>query len=168
MEDKKTLNGATVEQVREFFRQWVLSDEVKAETSDAVETWSPRYAYCVHVDADAIDSVVRRAPQLPAIDFKEVGYATLLRHDPNYYLDGTQSPIGDTREEREALDEDDEDYYSDRNDVKVPIGYLGPTSYSDLALSATSDRDKWNDYVRYTSDDGVSCGKTPKILWGSD
>ena len=120
----------------------------------------------MHVDADAIDSIVRRALQPPEIDFEEAGYATLVHHDPNYNLDGTQSSIGDTREERKCLDEEDEDYYLDFNDVKVPIGYLGPTSYSDLASSATTCKDKWNECVRYTRHDGVSCGETPHRLWG--
>jgi len=65
-EDKDTLDGATVDQVREIFKKRVQSDEAKAEINSLVTpTFQyPRYTYCLHVDADVLDAVVNRAPKL--------------------------------------------------------------------------------------------------------
>jgi len=65
MQDKATLHGATINQVRDILTAWIRSDEAKAETSDS-DQWPgfrhPQYTYCVHVDADVLDAVINHAP----------------------------------------------------------------------------------------------------------
>jgi hypothetical protein len=63
-EDRESLDGATVQQVREIFKDWVRSKEARNKTGEGAPCGafkSPRYTYCVHVDANVIDSVVNRA-----------------------------------------------------------------------------------------------------------
>jgi hypothetical protein len=63
----------------------VGSDEARAEINDepcGAFTY-PRHTYCVHVDADVLDSVINRAPQLPSWDPRKIAYVNLvqLRHE---------------------------------------------------------------------------------------
>lgn len=82
-EDNEMLDGAPIDQVRDS-ATWDRSDEAKAEHNhnDIHYRWSPRYKYCVYADADAISSVVHRAPQPPEGDFDEIGYVNITRLDP--------------------------------------------------------------------------------------
>jgi hypothetical protein len=75
-EDKKTLDGATVDQVRTIFRRWVRSNEARAEINHEPcgAFRHPRHLYCVHVDTDVLNSVVNRAPQSPAWDRRRIAY----------------------------------------------------------------------------------------------
>lgn len=162
-EDKTALDGATVEQVRGIFNEWVQIDEENAENNNMPYFWQlPRYAYCVRVDADAIGSVVRRAPQPPERDRDEIGYATLIRLVHHDYIEGPDPCRDSSDDEEPEDDEEDEEDYTKMNDVKVPIGYLGPKSYGNLANEVGI---TWNQYVKHKRDDGVSCAKTPWKCW---
>lgn len=64
-QDRDTLDGASVDQVRDIFTSWVQGEEAKEELCDAPSEGPfsyVSYTYCVHVDADVIDSVVNRVP----------------------------------------------------------------------------------------------------------
>jgi hypothetical protein len=107
-EDKETLDGATINQVRDMFNNWLQSDEAKAENNNTHYKGLyqfPRYTSCVYVDADAIDFVVRRGPQPPEIDFDEIGYATLMRLDHWDYVDDGSSNEHYNEEEENGEDE---------------------------------------------------------------
>jgi hypothetical protein len=81
-EDRKTLDGADVDRVREIFQDWTRGDEAKEELRYAPYNGPfcyVRYTYCVHVDANAVDSVVNRAPQPPIPDHGYIGYVNLVR-----------------------------------------------------------------------------------------
>jgi hypothetical protein len=87
-EDRELLDGASKDQVRKHFLSWVASDAAKAEQYDpnrpewqAFDTMlglTPRYTYCVHVDAAALHSVVYEAPQPPDRDVRGIGYVNLI------------------------------------------------------------------------------------------
>ncbi|USP74653.1 hypothetical protein yc1106_01927 [Curvularia clavata] len=134
-EDKKVLDGATVDQVRNIFTEWVRSDEARAEINDGpcgAFTY-PRHTFCVHVDADVLDSVVNRAPQPPTWDRRHIAYANLvqLRHED--FAEELGIPVQDfTNNDEEDEEEDDASEYGDLNFVKVPLSYLGPESYNEL------------------------------------
>lgn len=137
-EDSETLEGATVDQVRDFFSIWVQSDE-------ANQFQSPGYEYCVHVDADAIDSVVRRAPQSPKRDFNNIGYATLGRLVPDYYYEcNSGSPSGCDDDDGDESEDDEEDF-TKMNDAKVPIRYRMTDDFGR----------KWQEFVSNRRVDGV-------------
>jgi hypothetical protein len=167
IEDKQTLDGATVGQVRAIFTDWVRSDEAKAEINgDPRGAWTyPRQTYCVHVDADVLDSVVNRAPQPPVWDEREIAYANLvqLRHEDfpeRFSLPVEETAIDDNmdeesvEEEEEEEDSDmDESEYGDEHFVKVPVSYLGPESYNNLYTHFTFER-----FVQYRRSDDVSFG----------
>lgn len=145
--DRQRLDGASVDQVRDIFKEWVQSDEAKAENNNqAHPTFQfPRYTFCVHVDAGVLDSVVNRAPQPPAFDARQIAYVNLvqLRHESSD--EGGAQLYGDA-------DEFDGNG-GDENFVKVPLGYIGPESYNSLYDLSTFER-----YARYRRDDDVSCG----------
>jgi hypothetical protein len=132
--DQSALDGASVDRVRDAFKAWVDSTEAKEETKDAPLNWGgadyPRYTYCVHVDADAVDSVVRRAPQPPRFDGEKVGYVNLVRLDMREITDG-----GEDGEDEE------EDDGGDENVVRAPVSWLfGPETYGELYNLAAFDR----------------------------
>jgi hypothetical protein len=150
-EDRESLDGATLEQFRETFKDWVMSEEARNEMGEGAPCGafkSPRYTYCVHVDADVIDSVVDRAPQPPEYDRREIAYANLVQ-----LSDGEWNPeMADTGDDDEDV-EDEEDIEGDENFVKVPLRYLGAESYNKLYSPCTFER-----YLTYQRDDGVSWG----------
>jgi hypothetical protein len=51
---------------------------------DTMQHLSPRYSFCLHVDAEALDSVVHGAPQPPELDSSGVGWVALI--DANWDL----------------------------------------------------------------------------------
>lgn len=130
--DQSALDGASVNHVRNAFQAWVESAEAKEETKDAPLDWGgadyPRYTYCVHADADAVDSVVRRAPQPPTLDREKVGYVNLVRLDMREIAGG-----GENGEEEEDG--------GDENVVRAPVSSLfGPEMYGELYSVAAFDR----------------------------
>jgi hypothetical protein len=152
-EDKERLDGATVEQVREMFKDWVQSDEARSEMGVGAPCGafnSPRYTYCVHVDADVLESVVNRAPQPPERDRRQIGYVNLVQLRFEDFAEEAQLALHDS----DSDDSDDfEDIQEDENYVKVPFTYLGAETYDKLY-----DLDTFERFVTYRRDDGVSYG----------
>lgn len=99
--DKKTLDGATVDQVREIFKEWVNSDEAKAEANNEPYPayQCPRYQFCVHVDADVLDAVVHRAPKLDVAEAIRTAYVNLVKLRDE--VDPEQIRVDDENEEWE-------------------------------------------------------------------
>lgn len=138
-------------QVRESLKRWLQSDEVKAETNDAM---SPRYNYCERVDADAINSGINGNLQPPRHAFDEHGHATLVKMYPEEFDD------------TEDGEDSDEDKWWLMDSVKVPISYLGVELYGSLHEDTARGCDRtWDELRRFRTDDGVSCGVTLEILW---
>ncbi|KAH7073283.1 hypothetical protein FB567DRAFT_196713 [Paraphoma chrysanthemicola] len=117
-EDKDLLDGATVERVRDIFTAWPGSDEAKAEFGGS----TPRYMYCVHVDADVLDSVVNRAPKLLWSEARQVAYVNLVRPSTDW------APIPPDQLQYFTEEELNEDV----DLVKVPLDYLGLDGYDEL------------------------------------
>lgn len=146
--DQSALDGASVDQVRDAFKAWIDSTEAEEERKDAPLDWGgaayPRYTYCVHVDADAVDSVVVRAPQPPMHDSRDkVGYVNLVRLDNRGILGGD--------EYREEEEEDEEDC-GDENVARAPVSSLfGPEMYGSLHQEGTFDRLRKYAFLMYRS-----------------
>ena len=83
-DDRATLDGASVDRVRERFAAWLASDEARAEQRGqpggpaTMLDLSPRYTFCMHVDSAALDSVVRLAPAPPVADDEGTGYVNMV------------------------------------------------------------------------------------------
>lgn len=83
-DDKAAFDGASIETCRDHFNAWVSSPSGRnSEQLDALPTATgfdgqPRYSFFLHVDSDALDSVVRRAPQPPADDMEGAGYVNIV------------------------------------------------------------------------------------------
>jgi len=83
-DDKSVFDGVSIETCCDHFEAWVGSSEGRnSEQPDALLIptgfdGQPRYTFFLHVDGDALDSVVRRAPQPPADDPEAVGYVNIV------------------------------------------------------------------------------------------
>ncbi|RWA12799.1 hypothetical protein EKO27_g2301 [Xylaria grammica] len=89
-DDRKQFDGASKDHVRRHFRSWCASDEAMAEQyridsqpvrPDGLDTMlgmTPRYTYCIHVDAESLRSVIHDGPQPPDHDLHGVGWVALI------------------------------------------------------------------------------------------
>lgn len=80
-EDRSEFEGATIDQIREHFENWVCDSSrsiLQEQGPDANPYPTARYTYPIHVDAEAMYSVVESAPQPPARDKDGVGYVNLI------------------------------------------------------------------------------------------
>ncbi|KAI8943079.1 hypothetical protein NX059_001111 [Plenodomus lindquistii] len=135
--DQSALDGASVDRVRDLFEAWVNSAEAKEETKHAPLDWGgadyPRYMYCVHVDADAVDSVVKLAPQPPKWDREKVGWVNLVRRDLRRFTD--RGVHADEEEEEEEDDEDGGNVFR-----ALAANVFGPETYGQLYRLAEFDQ----------------------------
>lgn len=85
IEDRDTLENASKDQLRAHFKAWAAQAaeaEVPQLKNKPYSTYSiPRYNYFVHVDDDALRSVVYEAPQPPELDLNCFGYVNLVKAD---------------------------------------------------------------------------------------
>ncbi|KAF1988766.1 hypothetical protein K402DRAFT_391467 [Aulographum hederae CBS 113979] len=90
MIDWKVMEGpefadASKDAVREYFKAWTASDEAKAEQPNrtinnedgSLMGLTPRYTFCVHVDTDALESVMRLSTPLDQ-DYSCEAYLNLI------------------------------------------------------------------------------------------
>jgi hypothetical protein len=56
-DNRAELDGASVDQVRERFKAWVGEDGKAEQQGADYFNRTPRYVYCIHIDAAALDSV---------------------------------------------------------------------------------------------------------------
>ncbi|KAF2802880.1 uncharacterized protein BDZ99DRAFT_468564 [Mytilinidion resinicola] len=155
-EDRATLDGASVDTVRDVFKAWVEGDEAKEELSEAPYPgpfWYARYTYCVHVDAAALESVARAAledakrqeavaqraeaagrpvPQLRSRDVGRIGFVNLVRLR-------LRNVVDDTGPEVDPEDEEHDEDEGDENAVRIPLVSLDPERYAELFSHATFD-----------------------------
>ncbi|KAF2432499.1 hypothetical protein EJ08DRAFT_647955 [Tothia fuscella] len=162
-EDRLLFDGATKSFVRDHFREWITSREAVQEQELVDESVGPlveqedeqdldyfnmakatetRYKFAVHVDADALDSIINRAPQPPEYDYG-VGFVNLIQKD--WYMP-------EPGDENDPVDEGEEPIEGcRRHDVgwmKVAIENLNPGIYT-----AFRDPAAW--YVEYVRPPGI-------------
>ncbi|THY19618.1 hypothetical protein D6D01_07028 [Aureobasidium pullulans] len=90
VQEDPTLERASKVEVRRRFRNWVIVEGRKEDGSELEERelhHHPRFNFCIHVDADSLDAVVRRGPQ-PGDDLEHdararlnEGYVNIIRAD---------------------------------------------------------------------------------------
>lgn len=88
--NRATLDHATIDQVRNRSRTWLVSDMAQAEEGplgpvdretvvpEPFFKRPPRNRYCIHVDAVSLDSVVRQAPHPREPDLRGGSYVNLV------------------------------------------------------------------------------------------
>lgn len=88
-----TLHGATKDEVRRRFKQWRATNS-QAEVPDHLEGYkraallreNPRYNYCIHVDAEAMQSVLEQSAAYIDAGAALIGYVNLIRADESWDL----------------------------------------------------------------------------------
>ena len=76
-EDKASLDGASKSAVREKFANWTETAP-EAEQGTANAAASQHYRYCIHVDAEALESVVHHAVAPPQPEGRGPGFVNLV------------------------------------------------------------------------------------------
>lgn len=125
-EDGSKFEGATMDQIRQHFENWVCDcrESILGEQGgDANACPSARYIYPIHVDAEAMYSVVESAPQPPARDKDGIGYVNLIN---SYWR--PQEPSSQCEEEFHEKDGNDDVGY-----MRVCLQGLHPRVYSLLS-----------------------------------
>lgn len=114
-EDRATLEGASKDVVRQHFRRWVAG----APGHD--DPFSPRFRYCIQVDAESLKSVVTDAPQPPEPDLDSIGCVNMIEGD--WTLDEDEEE-DDGGEEIEGCTQHNVGW------IRVPVCGLAPRTYS--------------------------------------
>lgn len=76
VEDRSLLDGATADEVRDHWLEWVQTAAEREQ--GAPEGRSARYRYCIQVDTESLKSVVHDAVTPPAYDHEHKGFANLI------------------------------------------------------------------------------------------
>lgn len=136
IEDKQRLDGADVHAAKEMFKEWIYSDQgalSEVSPQEVHMAWrqsafgvSPRYEFFAHVDADALDSVVNKAPHPLELDDVGWGYVNLVY--PWQEVEGNVP--------EEPGEEDMENYeYEDESWMMVKASDLIPNFYARFTCS---------------------------------
>ena len=142
------LNGASKELVRERFKAWITSEDVRQElvsldgqqTSISEVDKTPRYEYCLHVDQGALDSIIDPEKQLAKEDAGIRGYVNLI--DANWEMPDAGERAAQLRiddpEEDDPLDDGEEPIDGcklyDVGWMKVSVIGLMPGGYAKLRM----------------------------------
>ncbi|KAK6002934.1 hypothetical protein QM012_001684 [Aureobasidium pullulans] len=96
-DDKERFDGAEVTTIRRHFRDWaetaVHDEQQQSEQVDSAPVSmgrSPRYRYCVQMDAEALRSAVHDAPAPPEVDQDNQGWVKVIDKD---WLPRSENPI---------------------------------------------------------------------------
>ncbi|KAK3679999.1 hypothetical protein LTR78_000376 [Recurvomyces mirabilis] len=82
-DDRAQFDGVDAAAVRRHFRTWA-EDAVRSEQADASDATpvsmgrSPRYRYCIQIDAASLKSAVHDAPAPPAYDQERQGWVKVI------------------------------------------------------------------------------------------
>ncbi|CAO2651318.1 Nn.00g096150.m01.CDS01 [Neocucurbitaria sp. VM-36] len=164
-DDRTTLDNASIERVHKLFSEWIRSKEAHAERKAAGygRISFPRYDYCVHVDAQALDTCLawfdrthENDDPFPVSvnheDFGEPAYVNIVRAEEKLYL---TSELTETVREVYPEDEEFEDDEEDKGpvSVKMQLSYVVPAVYT--RMSTLDDPSRWaNSFHR---DNGNIC-----------
>ena len=95
-EDKDTLNGLDVASVRQKFREWLATNpEEHEQSSESVgKGRSPRYKFCLMIDAAALSAILTKPPGLLARlrdgAFRDCNYVNLIVDSTECFQDDKQ------------------------------------------------------------------------------
>jgi hypothetical protein len=136
-----SLDNATIDQVRNKFRAWVATDArtelpTSADYQDKIHGLLleyPRYKYCIHVDAESMQSVLD-GPSPTEPDLHGVSYVNLIRAD--HAWEAWAKEPAESRDESEPQDENEPELEGrtslDVGWIKVAVKGLVPEVYETL------------------------------------
>jgi hypothetical protein len=114
--DSQVLDGASTDQVRRLFAEWVGSEEARAEQTGAIyNAITTRQHFCVHVDAAALDSFVNRKIRNQKSGTWDYGWVNVV--DGFWEVDPDCPP-------------DEDDRLSNAGHMRVAVDSLLPSSYA--------------------------------------
>jgi hypothetical protein len=96
LEDQSAFEGAPTSAIRSHFKHWSEAAVEDEQGPGTHQQGAQRYRYCVQVDEEALDTVVRKAPgPEDPYALNTVGYARLISkdwklYDPAMYLSGVK------------------------------------------------------------------------------
>ena len=163
-EDPKELDGASKDEVRRRFRQLVSQrlrpEESDPETSHMAKQENPRWNFCVHVDKESLESILRDLPDGRIDHLRRQRYVNLIRADSDWedidydHFDWSKHKPPEDPEEDDPHDENEVEVEGSRRyDVgwmKVQVDDLIPGLYDNLIQCHSWD----SIYVRPT--DGIA------------
>lgn len=140
LEDKDTLDGASVAQLRQLFRDWadktMKLENPEAEGHELSYFTNPRYDYFIRANADVIGSVVDDAPHVPDEDPFGFGYVDFVQAGLQAFVPMDADEL-ECHEEFEAIEGcTDEDV----GWMRITASMLGPSWYHTMAS------DSWHVY----------------------
>lgn len=121
-EDASTLDGMSKAAVRDLFRDWVIQATAGID-SDAREALNPRYRFCVHVDEEALRSVLQFLDTRDSRAFEE-GFVNIVQVEWVPELDDPE--LGE--EEDEGLELEGLKLW-DVGWLRTGLEYLYPSTY---------------------------------------
>lgn len=149
VQEDQSLDGASKDEVRRRFKQWVASgarvefpSDLDADKTRFLPIENPRYNYCIHVDRASLNSVVKHASQPDQPDLKKRGWVNLIRADESWdypdfdRFDWAARAREMESEEEDPFDEGEEEVegskLSDVGWMKVCVDGLIPDVYAAL------------------------------------
>lgn len=141
-DDRPSLDNASVERVHKLFSEWIRSDEAHTERKAAGygHISFPRYDYCVHVDARALDTCLEwfarthedDDPWPLSVDYQDFGktaYVNIVRAEESLQLTpDLNEDVRETYPEDEEFEDDEED--KGPVSVKMELSYVVPAVYT--------------------------------------
>lgn len=145
-EDRTSLNGATVETVRNLFTAWAKTEEVAAEQQTTIDLRirdCPRYHFCIHIDAMAVDACLRfdTLPEDTQLKFWSHKRNPALGHAPYVTIIEKEYEVSENSYNPEEEEEDDDsDEEVEAISIKIHWQCVVPDIYSSLNQTSDSSR----------------------------
>ncbi|KAI5266518.1 hypothetical protein E4T47_08286 [Aureobasidium subglaciale] len=109
----EAIEGASKSDIRRRFKEWVninarleCTADISAGQFQTLLRETPRFNFCIHVDADVLDAVIRRGPSLDGTMATVDGYVNLIRADEDWSWDEHDPATSNRRDEGYEEDQD--------------------------------------------------------------
>jgi len=149
-EDRASLDGATIEDVRGLFTAWTKTEQAIAEQQRAVDSHvlgSPRYRFCAFVDAKALDECLRfdGLPESTQLQFWSRRRDPALGHAPYITLiekiDDTIAPP--QHDDKDMKEEEEEEEDSDEEAVAISVKVHWRAALPDVFVALNQSPDEF-------------------------
>ena len=144
VEDRRTLNGASRDQLRSRFKAWaakaIRREQPRAENDETFGV--PRYNFFIQVDEGALRSVVYEAPQPPNMDVDGKGYVNFVDANWKPLIKILPAKAREVREIDQSYEPIDGCREEDVGWMKIGSVMAGPDFYDAM----TGSPDVWYDF----------------------
>lgn len=162
-EDRAALDRATIKDVRKLFTAWTKTREAVAEQQAAIDLQipgSPRYSFCIHVDAKALDDCLTfdRLPEDKQLKFWNQPRDPALGHAPYVNIvEKAMETVGTPQydEEEEEEDDDDDDNGDDEGGEVISVKVHWQSAIPDVYFALNQAPGAFQAIARDVDRDGV-------------